>query len=138
MIVVWISYFSPLFTFDLSILRVCWHLQGLLHSSSMSFTYEEGDYFSALRWHDDTTRPIHTTFETKTSHGRNETNIMSGDYRTGSGRFIFCFFYFLAALLQPFHFLRRALGLHSVLRWGLDLLLFFSVRENLGSFPTQK
>jgi hypothetical protein len=36
MIVVWISYFSPLFTFDFSILRVCWHLQGLLHSSSMS------------------------------------------------------------------------------------------------------
>ena len=85
MIVVWISYFSPLFTFDFSILRVCWHLQGLLHSSSMSFTHEDGDYFSALRWHDDTTRPIHTTFETKTSHGRNETNIMSGDYRTGSG-----------------------------------------------------
>jgi len=65
MIVVWISYFSPLFTFDFSILRVCWHLQGLLHSSSMSFTHEDGDYFSALRWHDDTTRPIHTTFETK-------------------------------------------------------------------------
>jgi hypothetical protein len=103
------------------------------------FTYEEGDYFSALRWHDDTTRPIHTTFETKTSHGRNETNIMSGDYETGSGRSSSASFTFLLHYCNLFHFLRRALGLHSVLRWGLDLAFVFSVRKNLGSlFSTQK